>query len=101
MKIAVTAPQPDTLPYSQGFTWILLLIALLAVQYLMTMYLVTMRARIACFTQEFMAKFEMEHHNAFPGQKPPRHGYPDSGNGHFAKALPYADWYRMNNGQRA
>ena len=32
---------------------------------------------------------------------PPQWGYPDTGCGRYGKALPYADWYAMNNGQRA
>ena len=30
----------------------------------------------------------------------PKLGYPDNGNGRFGKKLPYADWYKMQNGQR-
>lgn len=104
MKITVNTQytqQPDMQPYSQGLVWLLLLVALLALQYLMTMYLVTMRARMSVFTKEFMAKFQTEHHEACPGQSPPKFGYPDTGNGRYGKALPYADWYKMQNGQRA
>ena len=48
-----------------------------------------------------MRKFDEEHQKAFGLPKAPQYGYPDSGNGRYAKQLPYADWYKMNNGQRA
>ena len=48
-----------------------------------------------------MAQFDKEHEEAFgAGTKAPDAGFPDSGNGRFAKKLPYADWFKMNNGQR-
>jgi hypothetical protein len=48
-----------------------------------------------------MKQFAKEHAEAFGGQKQTQFGYPDSGNGRYAKKLPYLDWYDMNNGQRA
>lgn len=60
-----------------------------------------MRARIKVFTKEFMQTFAKEHAEAFPDRpNPPQFGYPDTGNGRYGKALPYLDWYDMNNGQR-
>ena len=68
----------------------------------MTIYMVTMRARIQVFNRKFMEQFDEMHREAFPGQDAsPKYGYPDSGNGFYSKKLPYADWFNMNNGQRA
>ena len=33
-------------------------------------------------------------------EKAPEYGYPDTGCGYYGKKLPYADWFKMNNGQR-
>ena len=102
MKInSYQVADPQKLPYSSGVTWVLLFVCLLAVQYFLTMYLVTMRARMRTLTKDHMKQFAKEHSEAYGGQKPPQFGYPDSGNGRFAKKLPYLDWYDMNNGQRA
>ena len=60
-----------------------------------------MAARLNVFRRTFMRKFDDEHQKAFNLPKAPEFGYPDSGNGRFAKQLPYADWFKMNNGQRA
>ena len=60
-----------------------------------------MRLRIGAFRGRFMKKFAEEHKRAFPEKtRAPEFGYPDSGCGYYAKRLPYADWFRMNNGQR-
>jgi hypothetical protein len=60
-----------------------------------------MKARLAAFTVEFMSKFKDQHAEAFPNKpEPPQYGYPDSGCGRYGKALPYAQWFSMNNGQR-
>ena len=47
-----------------------------------------------------MRRFDEQHLQAFNLTKAPEYGYPDSGNGRFAKQLAYADWFKMNNGQR-
>ena len=82
------------------YLWILILSLLLVAQYTITLYGVTMRARIAVMRGNHMKKFLEEHKRAFPDTRPPEFGYPDVGSGRFAKALPYADWFRFNNGQR-
>ena len=70
-------------------------------QYILTTYLVTYRARIGAFRGRFMKQFNAEHKKAFPEkEKAPEFGYPDSGNGRFAKKLDYKDWFEMANGQR-
>ena len=77
------------------------MISLILLQYVLTIYMVTMRARIQCFNGEFMKQFNEEHSKAFPGQeRAPQYGYPDSGCGYFGKKLTYANWLKMNNGQR-
>ena len=69
--------------------------------YVLTVYFFTMAARLSVFTKDFMKKFEEDHKKAFNLTTAPEYGYPDSGNGRFAKKLAYADWFKMNNGQRA
>ena len=78
----------------------MLLVVAIAIQYVVTVYAVTMRTRIQVFRRHFMKQFAAEHEKAFPGQKLPEFGYPDCGNGYYGKRLAYADWYRMNNAQR-
>jgi len=43
-----------------------------------------------------MKKFENEHKEAFGDSSLPKGGYPDSGNGRYAKELEYGDWFRFN-----
>merc|ERR1712156_322150 len=79
----------------------LILAMTIVLQYIFTLYAVTMRARIQIYTRKFMEQFDEDHRAAFPGQKAaPEFGYPDTGNGYYSKRLPYADWFRMNNAQR-
>jgi glutathione S-transferase len=48
-----------------------------------------------------MEQFRTEHREAFPlDEDVPPIGFPDMGNGHFAKKLSYKDWYEFNNAQR-
>ena len=68
--------------------------------YLLTTYFFTMAARLSVFTPSFMKNFDEDHKKAFNLPTAPEYGYPDSGNGRFAKRLPYQDWFKMNNGQR-
>ena len=63
------------------------------------MYFFTMAARLKAFSKEFMAQFNEVHREAF-GKDAPEYGYPDTGNGRYAKNLSYEMWVRMNNGQR-
>ena len=80
----------------------LIVVGLLILQYALTMYFITMRARLKCFSKEYMSQFEEEHAKAFPLRpKVPEFGYPDSGYGWYGRRLPYLDWIRMNSGQRA
>ena len=81
--------------------WVFILTMAIVLQYVATMYTATMSARIKSFTRAFMEQFDEEHREAFPGkERAPEWGYPDTGNGRFGKKLPYADWFRMGNGQR-
>ena len=91
MKIAiVTLPDNYPYPYSTSFTWVLILVCLLSIQYAFTMYAFTMRARLNAFTAEFMKKFAEEHAAAFPNRPTvPEFGYPDCGNGRYGKQLSY------------
>ena len=47
--------------------WCLILAMAIILQYVFTMYFVTMRMRIKTFTREFMCQFDDEHRAAFPG----------------------------------
>lgn len=41
--------------------------------------------------------FKIEHERFFPGEKVPKGGYPDMGNGRYAAKLSYKEWYEFNN----
>mmetsp|Transcript_15115 Transcript_15115/g.10594 ORF Transcript_15115/g.10594 Transcript_15115/m.10594 type:complete len:157 (+) Transcript_15115:207-677(+) len=61
-----------------------------------------------------MSQFDNVHHEAYGPKKDtesekaalvqkletPKDGYPDTGNGYYAKMLPFADWYKFNCCQR-
>ena len=99
MQVTIVAADQYTM--DKSFQWVLILLMTITLQYLFTIYLFTMPARIRAFTADFMAQFDKEHSEAFPGKdKAPQQGYPDNGNGRYASKLSYGDWYRMNNGQR-
>ena len=81
--------------------WCIIMAMAIVMQYVITMYAFTMRARLSVFTRQFMSQFDDEHRAAFPGQEhAPEFGYPDTGNGYYAKKLPYSDWFKINCGQR-
>ena len=83
------------------FVYVLITLSAICILYVVTTYAFTMRARTAAFTDDFMKQFDDEHSVAFEKQpKAPQYGYPDTGNGYFGMKLPYAAWYKMNNGQR-
>ena len=91
----------DQYTFPKELLWCLILALAIVLQYVFTMYFVTMRARISIYTREFMSQFDDEHKQAFPGQETaPQYGYPDTGNGYYSKKLSYADWFKMNNAQR-
>ena len=76
------------------FAYVLIMLGAIAIQYVLTMYFFTMKARIACFRRGFMRQFDEMHIKAFPGAtKAPQFGYPDSGCGFYGKKLPYAHWF--------
>ena len=56
-------------------------------------------ARSRAFTDEFMAGFKQEHADAVSGE-PARLGYPDCGEGRYAKKLEYGSWVSYCNAQR-
>ena len=57
-------------------------------------------ARFRTFNKEFMAQFQAEHEEAFPGTKPAVGGFPDCGDGRYSAKLPYKDWVNFNNAMR-
>ena len=66
MLIAASTEAAFTAQFSKNFIWVLLMIGLVLLQYVLTIYLVTMRARIAAFKGDFMKQFNEEHVKAFP-----------------------------------
>ena len=96
------APAPADYKLPTEFVYVLIGGFAIVLNYVLTMYLFTMKARIQSYRRRFMKQFDAEHAKAFPGkQKAPQYGYPDCGNGRYSAKLPYADWLKMNNGQRA
>ncbi|CDW87877.1 mapeg family protein [Stylonychia lemnae] len=60
-----------------------------------------MPTRIKTYKRTFMRQFDEIHEQSFgKGTKPPKLGYPDTGNGWYSKKLPYKQWYEMNVAQR-
>ena len=57
-------------------------------------------ARFKTFTKEFMEQFKEEHQAAFPGTEPSVGGFPDAGDGRYARKLGYKEWVTFNNAQR-
>ena len=101
MSIKLIDPAASTKMPTE-FAYVLIGLGALAIQYIFTQYIFTMRARISVFRRGFMRQFDDIHAKAFPGKtKAPEFGYPDTGCGYYSKKLPYADWLKMNNGQRA
>ena len=49
--------------------WCLILAMAIVLQYVFTIYFVTMRIRIKTFTRKFMEQFDEQHREAFPGQE--------------------------------
>ena len=49
--------------------WCLILAMAIILQYVITIYAVTMRARIQVFSRKFMEQFDEVHREAFPGQE--------------------------------
>ena len=96
LKVREVSADQYKLP--KEFQLTILLVFSMALLYVITIYFVTMRARIGIYRRSFMRQFDEIHKKAFPGKtKAPEFGYPDTGNGYFSKKLPYADWFKMNN----
>ena len=58
-------------------------------------------ARKENFHFENLSLFEDEHEAAFgKGSKVDKQGYPDSGNGRYAKKFTYREWFDFNSNQR-
>jgi len=75
-------------------------IAGIAIQCILVGFFAIGGKRSKMFTQEFLDEhFGEAHHHAF-GEKIPKGGYPDMGNGRYAERLSYKDWYIFNNAQR-
>ncbi len=82
------------------YKWVLLVASLICFHFTVTGFWAGSKRR-KIFSEEFMkSNFEAEHQAAFPGQKVPKGGFPDSGNGRYSQKLTYEQWYTFNNAQR-
>ena len=79
----------------------LLGLLLVIVTYVFSIYKFAMGSRLAVFRRSFMRQFDEMHAKEVKGyEKAPQYGYPDCGSGWYSKKLPYADWFKINCGQR-
>ena len=65
MQIVAVAEAQYTIP--KEFQWVLIMILAIGLQYLVTIYTVTFKARMQVFTPKFLEQFQEEHEKAFPG----------------------------------
>ena len=101
VDMKIVAVPSDQFTFNKEQLWIYIISLGLCIMYLVASYGITMRIRGQVFNRKFMEQFDKEHAEAYgSGTQAPQFGYPDSGNGRFAKKLAYEDWFRMNNGQR-
>ena len=106
VDMKIVAVPSDQFTFQKEQLWIYIICLASCIMYIVVAYAITMRIRMQVFDRKFMEQFDKEHAEAFgtegfgSSKQAPEFGFPDSGNGRFAKKLPYADWFRMNNGQR-
>ncbi len=101
-KIAGIPPplfMPDNHP--ELFPYVLLSMVIITFQCYIIPFVYTVRVRAKVFNKDFMQQFWEEHHKAFPDDTQEAFlktiGFPDMGNGVFAKKLSYADWFKFSN----
>jgi hypothetical protein len=83
----------------KNYLWTIASVALMAFHYL-TVSLMVAATRRKIFSKEFLnAKFGEDHKAAY-GCEPPVGGFPDNGEGRFAKALPRDEWLDLKNAMR-
>jgi hypothetical protein len=74
---------------------------LIAIQFLVFMYIYVIMTRIKIFKGKFFKEngFVEQHLSAFK-ENPAKLGYPDTGNGRYSMKLSYKEWYQFNCAQR-
>ena len=88
------------LQLEDDYRWVLFVASLIGFHCTITGFFAGSR-RKHVFSEAFMEKnFKAEHERFFPGQKVPKGGFPDMGNGRYAEKLSYKDWFEFNVGQR-
>ncbi len=97
MQVIIAPAAATVIP--KEYASVLIGVIMICLQYVLTVMLFTMGARVTVYRRTFMRQFDDIHRFAFPNQpKAPSLGYPDCGNGYFSKKLGYADWFKMNCG---
>ena len=98
MSAEVTATPANSL---DTYPAVLLGLLLVILTYVFSIYNFAMKSRIAVFRRTFMRQFDEMHCKEVKGyDKAPQFGYPDCGSGVYSQKLPYADWFKINCGQR-
>jgi len=90
-----------TITVPQEFPLVLICVAFICFECFMVGLVLVGKARGKHFNKDFMAQFDKEHEEAFPGQKAPVGGHPDAGDGRYSEKLPYKSWIEFNNAWRA
>lgn len=88
-----------SLPNEYGY--VLLCAAVMGFSVILVGFIFAGRARGKIFTETYMKQNFGAEHQRVTGHEIKEGGYPDTGNGFYAKNLSYEQWYEFNNGQRA
>lgn len=84
----------------KDYKWVLLTASLMLFHFTVTGFFAGAR-RSKTFNQEFMDEhFKGTHERFFPGDKVPKGGYPDMGQGRYSEKLDYKTWFEFNVAQR-
>lgn len=86
---------------SANFGYVIISCAVIALQIMLTGFIVVGRARDRVFTKLFLSEnFGDEHYQEIHEDIQKTHGYPDMGNGRYSQKLDYSDWLMFNKAQR-
>ena len=86
---------------SNNFGLVVISCALIAIQVLLTGFLVVGRIRRRVFNKEFLAEFFAQEHYSYTNEDIEKTaGYPDMGCGRYAQKLSYPNWLQFNIAQR-
>lgn len=78
---------------SSDYGWVLVCASVMAFSLILIGFFVPGRVRGSTFTEDYMKKnFGSQHQEAFQ-QEILKEGFPDNGNGVYAKHLTYKQWY--------